>query len=463
MQFDELDLDYDVLDAIEEMGFREMTPVQEQTIPVILRGDDLIGCAQTGTGKTAAFALPLLSLLMDGKADGTYDEKKINSIIMVPTRELAMQIDTQFQGFSYYLDLSTTVVYGGGDGKTWDVQRRGLDGGADVVVATPGRLLAHLEGGQIDLSGVKHFILDEADRMLDMGFFDDIMKVVQRLPKERQTILFSATLPPKIRKFADQILTNPTEISIAISKPAESIDQGIYVLYESQKMGLIKQLFSGESTEKAIIFSSSKLKVKDLAYQFKRMKLNVGAMHSDLDQAKREEVMLEFKSGKINILVATDIVARGIDIDDIGIVINYDVPHDPEDYIHRIGRTGRANATGRAMTFVSEKEQGKFRRIEEFLERDIKQLELPADLGEAPAYNPKAADGGRGRGKSSNNKGGKKRSSSNKGKSGSEKSATPAPKAEAAVAPTTDGTATPPRKKSKHRRKPKPKAPTATE
>ncbi len=410
MFFDELDLDYDVLDAIEEMGFREMTPVQEQTIPVILRHEDLIGCAQTGTGKTAAFALPLLSLLMDGKADGIYDEGKIKSIIMVPTRELAMQIDTQFQGFSYYLNVSTTVIYGGGDGKTWDVQRRGLDGGADVVIATPGRLLAHLEGGQIDLSGVKHFILDEADRMLDMGFFDDIMKVVKRLPEKRQTILFSATLPPKIRKFADQILTNPTEVSIAISKPAESIDQGIYLLYEAQKLALISKIFEGKDVDKTIIFSSSKLKVKELLYQFKRMKLNVGAMHSDLEQAQREEVMLNFKSGKIDVLVATDIVARGIDIDDIGTVINYDVPHDPEDYIHRIGRTGRASATGRAMTFVSEKEQGKFRRIEEFLEKEVRRIELPAELGSAPAYNPTESDKrfGKGRGRGGNRGGGAK-------------------------------------------------------
>ncbi|MFI3268957.1 MAG: DEAD/DEAH box helicase [Rikenellaceae bacterium] len=408
MFFDELDLDYDVLDAIEEMGFREMTPVQEQTIPVILRGEDLIGCAQTGTGKTAAYALPLLSLLMDGKADGKYDESKIKSIIMVPTRELAMQIDAQFQGFSYYLDISTTVVYGGGDGKTWDVQRRGLDGGADVVIATPGRLLAHLEGGQIDLSGVKHFILDEADRMLDMGFFDDIMKVVNRMPKERQTILYSATLPPKIRKFADQILTNPTEVSIAISKPAESIDQGIYMVYEAQKLALIRKIYEAGDVGKSIIFSSSKLKVKDLLYQFKRMKLNVAAMHSDLEQAQREEVMLNFKSGKVDVLVATDIVARGIDIDDIATVINFDVPHDPEDYIHRIGRTGRASATGRAITFVSEREQGKFRRIEEFLEREIKRLELPEELGEAPAYNPDAAPRGRfGSGKGSSKSGGK--------------------------------------------------------
>lgn len=401
MYFDELDLDYDVLDAIEEMGFGAMTPVQEATIPIILNGDDLIGCAQTGTGKTAAYALPLLSLLMDGRADGVYDESKIKVIIMVPTRELAMQIDTQLQGFSYYLPVSTTVVYGGGDGKTWDVQRRGMNSGADIVVATPGRLLAHMEGG-VDFSGVKHFILDEADRMLDMGFFDDIMRIVNKLSNDRQTILFSATLPPKIRQLSKQILRDPKEINIAISKPNESIDQGVYVCYESQKLGIISKLFENPTEDKTIIFSSSKLKVKDLVYQFKRLKLNVGAMHSDLDQAKREEVMLAFKSNKINILVATDIVARGIDITDIGMVINYDVPHDPEDYIHRIGRTGRASASGVAITFVSEKEQGKFHRIEEFLEKSIKKLDLPSEVGEGPIYNPKAPfkdpKGGRGRG-----------------------------------------------------------------
>lgn len=413
MNFDELDLDYDVLDAIDEMGFEEMTPVQEATIPVILTGDDLIGCAQTGTGKTAAYALPLLSMLMDGRADGTYEESKIKAIIMVPTRELAMQIDTQLQGFSYYLPISTTVVYGGGDGKTWDVQRRGMNSGADIVVATPGRLLAHLEGG-VDFSGVKHFILDEADRMLDMGFFDDIMRVVNKLSSDRQTILFSATLPPKIRQLSKQILREPQEINIAISKPNESIDQGIYVCYESQKLGIISKLFETPTEAKTIIFSSSKLKVKDLAYQFKRMKLNVGAMHSDLDQVKREEVMLAFKNNKINILVATDIVARGIDITDIGMVINYDVPHDPEDYIHRIGRTGRASATGVAITFVSEKEQGKFHHIEEFIERSIKQLPLPEEVGAAPEYNPKAAFSRDSKGGRS---GGKNRSKSRKPKS----------------------------------------------
>ncbi|MFR9504015.1 MAG: DEAD/DEAH box helicase [Rikenellaceae bacterium] len=389
MYFDELDLDYDLLDAIEEMGFEEMTPVQEQTIPIILEGSDLIGCAQTGTGKTAAFALPLLNELIVARQVADYDDTKVKAIIMVPTRELAMQIDTQFQGFSYYLPISTTVVYGGGDGKTWDVQRRGMCSGSDIVIATPGRLLAHIESGMIDFSGVKHFILDEADRMLDMGFFDDIMRVVGQIPKERQTIMFSATLPPKIRKMAKELLTEPKEINIAISKPSESIDQGIYVCYESQKLGLVDHLFSTPVEGKSLIFSSSKLKVKDLCHQLKRMKLNVGAMHSDLDQERREEVMLNYKNGKIDILVATDIVARGIDIDDIGTVINFDVPHDPEDYIHRIGRTGRASATGRAITFVSEAEQGKFHRIEEFIERDVKQLEIPSELGKSPEYNPK--------------------------------------------------------------------------
>ncbi len=412
MYFDELDLDYDLLDAIEEMGFSEMTPVQEQTIPVILNGDDIIGCAQTGTGKTAAYALPLLSQLITARQSSDVDDAKIRAIIMVPTRELAMQIDTQFQGFSYYMPVSTTVVYGGGDGKTWDVQRRGMCSGSDIVIATPGRLLAHMESGAIDFSGVKHFILDEADRMLDMGFFDDIMRVVGRLPEKRQTIMFSATLPPKIRQMAKQLLTDPKEINIAISKPSDSIDQGIYVCHESQKLGIVSHIFEQPREGKAIIFSSSKLKVKELASQLRRMKLNAGAMHSDLEQERREEVMLNFKNSKIDILVATDIVARGIDIDEIGLVINFDVPHDPEDYIHRIGRTGRASATGRAITFVNDAEQGKFHRIEEFIEKDVKQLEVPSELGEAPAYNPKAPQKGnnrRGKG-GSNAKGGAKNS-----------------------------------------------------
>ncbi|MFI3327957.1 MAG: DEAD/DEAH box helicase [Rikenellaceae bacterium] len=388
MRFDDFELDYDILDAVEQMGYGDMTPVQEQTMPVLLRGDDLVGCAQTGTGKTAAFSLPLLDMLHKGKASGKYSEDKIKAVIMCPTRELATQIDGQIQGFSYYTDISTSVIFGGGDGKAWAAQRHSLESGVDIVVATPGRLLAHLESGFVDLSGVKHFVLDEADRMLQMGFYEDIMKVVSYLPLKRQTVLFSATLPPKIRKMADQLLYNPTEVIISASKPNESIDQSAFVLYETQKLPLIQKLFDVDDVEKTLIFSSSRLKVKELVFEFKKMKLNAVGMHSDLDQAQREEVMLDFKSGKIDILVATDIVARGIDIDDIVTVVNYDVPNDAEDYIHRIGRTGRASASGQAITFVNERDQARFKRIEDFLEREVRKRDLPTDLGAAPQYNP---------------------------------------------------------------------------
>ena len=401
MRFDELDLEDEILDGLEDMNFHEMTPVQEQTIPVILEGRDIIGCAQTGTGKTAAYTLPLLNkLLLEGNPDNV-----VKSVIIVPTRELAQQIDQQFQGFSYYLPVSTTVVYGGGDGKGWDVQKRGMLMGSDVVIATPGRMIAHLQNSGVDLSHVEYLILDEADRMLDMGFSDDIMKIVSYMPKERQTILFSATLPPKIRELAKTILRNPVEVNIAISKPNEAIDQSAYICYENQKLGIIRELFAEPTDSKTIIFSSSKMKVKELAHTLKRMKLNVAAMHSDLEQAQREEVMLAFKNNKVNILVATDIVARGIDIEDIGLVINYDVPHDPEDYIHRIGRTARAAATGSAITFVCEEEQGKFHTIEKFIEREIRKADLPESVGEGPKYNPEAFSG-RGKGRGGRSKGG---------------------------------------------------------
>ena len=394
MRFDELDLEDEILDGLEDMNFHEMTPVQEHTIPVILDGRDIIGCAQTGTGKTAAYTLPLLNkLLLEGNPDNV-----VKSLIIVPTRELAQQIDQQFQGFSYYAPISTTVVYGGGDGKGWDIQKKGMLSGSDVVIATPGRMIAHLQNSGVDLSHVEYLILDEADRMLDMGFSEDIMKIVSYMPRERQTIMFSATLPPKIRELAKTILRNPAEVNIAISKPNEAIDQSAYICYENQKLGIIRELFAEPTDSKTIIFSSSKLKVKELAHTLKRMKLDVAAMHSDLEQAQREEVMLNFKNNKVKILVATDIVARGIDIEDIGLVLNYDVPHDPEDYIHRIGRTARAAATGSAVTFVSEEEQGKFHQIEKFIERDIRKAELPESVGEGPKYAPGENRGRFGRG-----------------------------------------------------------------
>jgi superfamily II DNA/RNA helicase len=424
MKFSELELEPEVFDGLDAMNFVEMTPVQEHTIPVILSGRDIIGCAQTGTGKTAAYTLPLLNrLTIEGNPDNV-----VKSLIIVPTRELAQQIDMQFQGFSYFLPVSTTVVYGGGDGKGWEVQKRGMLMGADVVIATPGRLIAHLTNSGVDLSHVECLILDEADRMLDMGFSDDIMKIISYLPKERQTIMFSATLPPKIRELARTILNDPAEVTIAVSKPNEAISQSAYICYESQKLGIVREMFAQPKDTKTIIFSSSKLKTKELAHVLKRMKFNVAAMHSDLEQSQREEVILNFKNNKVDILVATDIVARGIDIEDIGLVVNYDVPHDPEDYIHRIGRTARAAATGAAITLVCQEEQGKFHRIEKFMEREVEKTPLPESVGEGPAYSPEAFERrGRG-GRSGRGRGGAKRGRGRSDKPrGEVKKTTPAP------------------------------------
>ena len=384
MRFDELPLCDAVLDGLQAMNFKEATPVQAETIPVILQKRDVIACAQTGTGKTAAFILPLLHNLQAEP----HAEDKVNAIIMAPTRELAQQIDQQMEGFSYFTSFSSVAVYGGNDSQAWDVQRRGLQKGADVVIATPGRLLSHINLYDIDFSHVKYFILDEADRMLDMGFFDDIMQVVNRLPKDRQTIMFSATMPPKIRLLAKTILHDPVEVKIAISRPPESIMQTAYICYEAQKQAIIRHLFVGQEANKVIIFSGSKLKVKELFKTFRQMGLSVGEMHSDLDQVQRDHIMHEFKNNRVNILVGTDIVSRGIDIDDISLVINYDVPHDAEDYVHRIGRTARASAKGMSITFVSEEEQYKFKQIEVFLEKDIYKIPLPAEIGEAPLYEP---------------------------------------------------------------------------
>lgn len=406
MKFSELNLEDSVLQALDDMNFKECTPVQEHTIPVILEGRDLIGVAQTGTGKTAAYLLPIINQL----SKGGYPEDAINCIIMSPTRELAQQIDQQMEGFSYFMPVSSVAVYGGNDGIRFEQEKKGLTLGADVVIATPGRLLSHISLGYVDLSKVSFFILDEADRMLDMGFSDDIMQIVKYLPKNRQTIMFSATMPNKIQQLAKTILTNPVEVKLAVSKPAEKIIQAAYVCYETQKIGIIESLFKQQEPERVIIFASSKLKVKEVTKALQRLKLNVGEMHSDLDQPQREAIMHEFRNGRINILVATDIVARGIDIDDIRLVINYDVPHDSEDYVHRIGRTARANNDGCAITLVSETEQTRFKQIEDFLGKDIYKIPVPAALGEAPAYEPRTRRT-QGRG----GKGGKKRFNGKKG------------------------------------------------
>ncbi len=383
MYFDELDLNDNVLDALYDMRFDTCTPVQEKCIPEILEGHDVLGVAQTGTGKTAAYLLPVLSKL----DDGGYPKDAINCVIMSPTRELAQQIDQAMQGFGYYLQgVSSVAVYGGNDGNRYDQELRSLRMGADVVIATPGRLISHISLGNVDLSKVSFFILDEADRMLDMGFSEDIKTIASKLPETCQTIMFSATMPEKIEELAKTLLKNPVEIKLAVSKPAEKIKQEAYVCYETQKMNIIKDIFKAGDLKRVIVFSGSKFKVKQLAASLQQIGVNCGAMHSDLEQAERDDVMFKFKSGQYDVLVATDIVARGIDIDDIEMVINYDVPHDTEDYVHRIGRTARANRDGRAITFVSEEDQYWFQQIEKFLEKVVDKMPLPEGCGEGPEY-----------------------------------------------------------------------------
>lgn len=383
MYFDELDLNDNVLDALYDMRFDTCTPVQESCIPEILKGNDVLGVAQTGTGKTAAYLLPVLSKL----EDGGYASDAINCVIMSPTRELAQQIDQAMQGFSYYLHgVSSVAVYGGNDGNRYDQELKSLRMGTDVVIATPGRLISHISLGNVDLSKVSFFILDEADRMLDMGFADDIKTIASKLPTTCQTIMFSATMPEKIEELAKTLLKNPVEIKLAVSKPAEKIKQKAYVCYETQKMDIIKDIFKAGDLKRVIIFCGSKMKVKQVAGSLQRKHINCGEMHSDLDQAERDNMMFKFKSGQIDVLVATDIVARGIDIDDIALVINYDVPHDTEDYVHRIGRTARADRDGSAITFVSEDDIYWFQQIEKFLEKEVEKVPLPENCGEGPAY-----------------------------------------------------------------------------
>ena len=387
MDFYDLDLNDKVLDALDDMNFTDTTPIQEHAIPPILEGRDVMGVAQTGTGKTAAYLLPVLSML----ADGGFPHDAINCIIMSPTRELAQQIDSAMQGFAYYLDnVSSVAVYGGNDGVRYEQEKRAMQSGADVVIATPGRLISHLCLGNIDLSRVSFFILDEADRMLDMGFCDDILQIAKALPKKRQTIMFSATMPGDILSLAHTILHNPVEVKLAVSKPADNIRQSAYLCYEPQKLLVVKHIFEQDSPHRVIIFVGSKKKTKEIAISIIRAGFNARAMHSDLSQAERDEVMYLFRSGGIDIMVATDIVARGIDIDDIAIVINFDVPRDEEDDVHRIGRTARAGRGGKAITLVNEKDMYYFRQIERFLEKEIPKEQMPEEFGETPPYHSKS-------------------------------------------------------------------------
>lgn len=383
MDFYDLDLSDNTLDAIDAMGWTSCTPIQEKCIPEIIKGKDVLGIAQTGTGKTAAYLLPILSML----DEEDFPEESINCVIMSPTRELAQQIDQAMQGFSYYMDsVSSVAVYGGNDGSRYDQEYKSMKMGADVIIATPGRLISHINMGNVDLSKVSFFVLDEADRMLDMGFYEDIISIAKLLPTSCQTIMFSATMPQKIEDLAKNILKNPAIIKLAVSKPAEKIKQMACVCHENQKIGVLKDIFKTYGQKRVIIFSSSKLKVKEINKNLRMHNINSGEMHSDLMQSQRDEVMYAFKTGQVDVLVATDIVARGIDIDDISMVINFDVPHDSEDYVHRIGRTARADHDGIAITLVRGKEVGKFMQIEKFLGHEVDKIPLPKGLGKAPEY-----------------------------------------------------------------------------
>jgi len=384
MKFNELNLNPDVIEAISHMGFEKATPVQEMAIPKILDGSDLIACAQTGTGKTAAFILPTLDQI------SREHQKETSVLVIVPTRELAVQIDQQIQGFAYFTPVSSLAVYGGGDGQDWVQQKKALSMGADIIVATPGKLISHLANGYVKFDKLKHLILDEADRMLDMGFNDDIMKIISYLPLKRQSLLFSATMPPEIRHLAKKILNNPFEINIGLSKPAAGVLQAAYLVYDAQKIKLVKSLINNKDSLKSIlIFSSTRKKVFDISIALRNKEYEVAAISSDLEQDKREDVLRSFRSKKTKVLVATDVLSRGIDIKEIDLVINFDVPGDAEDYVHRVGRTARADATGMALTLINEEDMYKFHKIEQLIETEIRKLPLPNELGEGPNWDPK--------------------------------------------------------------------------
>lgn len=420
MKFKDLGLCDAVMDSIDAMGFEEATPIQAQAIPVVLDNRDLIGSAQTGTGKTAAFLLPVIEKLLRKPSLSN----KIKALVIVPTRELAMQINQMMQGFSYFTDIASVAVYGGGDSNSFSDEKEAFIKGVDIIIGTPGKLIAHSNMAYADFSEVECLILDEADRMLDMGFYDDIMKIVSRLPKKRQNLLFSATMPPRIRDMAKKLLHNPKEITLALSKPAEKVVQLGFVIYDTQKDPLLKYILTKRERKSIIIFCSRKSTCKEVTRFLQRSGLSVGEIHSDLDQNFREETLNKFKSGTLKILVGTDIVARGIDVDNIELVINYDVPQDAESYVHRIGRTARADTDGAAYTFISPKEQRDFADIERLIEAEVDKANVPGFLGDVPTY--KGASGGKtqrpphgknnkgGHGKGPKGKGGGPKSGGNK-------------------------------------------------
>ena len=390
MTFDELELNHELLDAISYMGFKEPSPIQEKAIPEILNGKDIIACAQTGTGKTAAFLLPVLHALIENPSDHT------KVLIIVPTRELAVQIDQQIQGIAYFSEIDSVTVYGGGEGSDFTDQKKALSTGTNIVVATPGKLISHLNMGYVDFSQLSHLILDEADRMFDMGFQDDIQKILSSLPEKRQTLLFSATMEDRIRTFARTFLTDPVEFNLALAKPAAGVTQRVYLVYDQQKTPLIAKFLKVRSEYQSIlIFTSNKSRVREIIRELKNADIEAHGISSDYEQSEREGVLLKFRARKIKVLVGTDVVSRGIDIKDINMVINYDVPNDAADYVHRVGRTARAATKGEALTLVNEADMRKFSRIEKLIDMDLEKQEPPISLGDGPVWSLKHSSGGK--------------------------------------------------------------------
>ncbi|MBD1385216.1 DEAD/DEAH box helicase [Mucilaginibacter rigui] len=374
MTFQDFNFNEQLLEGVLSMGYTTPTPIQEMTIPVIMNGDDLIACAQTGTGKTASYLLPVLNHIANTHNHHT------TALVLAPTRELAQQIDQQVEGLAYFTGISSQAVFGGGDGMAYEQQRRGIQNNVNIIIATPGRLIAHLTSGVLKFDKITHLILDEADRMLDMGFSDDIMRIIGYLPKKRQTLLFSATMPGRIRTLAKAILNNPQQVNIAISQPAAGIDQQIYKLHDGQKTPLLKMLLKDGGYLSSIIFASRKEIVKSLYKELKAAHISVAAFHSDLQQGEREEILLRFKNKQLPVIIGTDALSRGIDVEGIDLVVNYDVPGDPEDYVHRIGRTARAATKGTAITFVNNRDLKRLKSIEDLIEKPIAQKELPEEL-----------------------------------------------------------------------------------
>lgn len=398
MTFKDFNFNEQLAEGLLSMGYKTPTAIQQMAIPVVMEGKDVIACAQTGTGKTASYLLPVLNLI------GQHPKHQISTLILAPTRELAQQIDQQVEGLAYFTEISSIAIFGGGDGMAYESQKRGITNKVDILIATPGRLISFLTSGSLKLNHLEYLILDEADRMLDMGFQDDIMRIISYLPNKRQTLMFSATMPGRIRTLAKSILNEPEQINIAISQPAAGISQQIYKVHDEQKTKLLTGLLKSGLYTSIIIFASTKEKVKALYKELKQAGINVNAFHSDIQQSEREEILLQFKNKQLPVIIGTDALSRGIDVEGIDLVVNYDVPGDPEDYIHRIGRTARAATKGTAITFVNERDQRKFRHIQELIDKEIDEIALPAELGEAPKFRPESSSQRPHRGKSSGNR-----------------------------------------------------------